>query len=636
MTSRLYDGSGLAPAEKLDLRAGPLSLIYESGLVRTIRLGEREIVRAIYAAVRDRNWGTVPGVLRDVSMDVGAESFNIRFVSEHEQGDIHFVWRGHISGSATGVVRFSFDGEALSGFQRNRIGFCVLHPMDVAGLACEVAHTSGEVENCSFPLHIAPHQPIYDIRALRHEVQPGLFAEVRMEGDTFEMEDQRNWTDASFKTYCTPLGLPFPAEVHQGQRVEQEITIRMIGTAPSVSTEQPALTLAVSDGPPVAIPPIGLGWADGTVLSERERIQLAALHPAHLRVEVYPATALETLHEAANAAHALDALLEVALHLGADLEASLHRIAAAAEAIRPPVARWLMFRDGEISTTRATVQAARAALVRFGAPIGAGTDAFFTELNRARPPADLLDWVAYSNNPQVHAFDNASLVETLAAQAANIASARQFSGAARIAVTPVTFKMRWNPNATSAEPLSPEGVLPRRVDPRQMSLFGAAWTLGSLKSLILAGADSLTYYEAVGWLGVIERDAGSALPDQFPSVAGGVHPLYHSLADVLEFAGGQALPVTSSAPLTTEALALRKNGALRLLLANFTPEPQTLTITGVRGDFTVRALDETTAHKALRSPETFRAETGTPQAADAAGLRITLLPYATLCCDQTH
>ena len=30
-------------------------------------------------------------------------------------------------------------------------------------------------------------------------------------GDVFEMEDQRNWTDASFKTYCTPLRQPFPA-----------------------------------------------------------------------------------------------------------------------------------------------------------------------------------------------------------------------------------------------------------------------------------------------------------------------------------------------------------------------------------------------------------------------------------------
>ena len=54
------------------------------------------------------------------------------------------------------------------------------------------------------------------MRAISHEVVPGLMAEVRFEGETFEMEDQRNWTDASYKTYCTPLSLPYPVEVKEG------------------------------------------------------------------------------------------------------------------------------------------------------------------------------------------------------------------------------------------------------------------------------------------------------------------------------------------------------------------------------------------------------------------------------------
>jgi hypothetical protein len=32
----------------------------------------------------------------------------------------------------------------------------------------------------------------------------------RMEGDTYETEDQRNWTDASYKTYVRPLPCPGP------------------------------------------------------------------------------------------------------------------------------------------------------------------------------------------------------------------------------------------------------------------------------------------------------------------------------------------------------------------------------------------------------------------------------------------
>ena len=61
-----------------------------------------------------------------------------------------------------------------------------------------------------FPASIDPVQPMMDLRALTHEAAPGLTVTCRMEGDTYEMEDQRNWTDASYKTYVRPLALPWP------------------------------------------------------------------------------------------------------------------------------------------------------------------------------------------------------------------------------------------------------------------------------------------------------------------------------------------------------------------------------------------------------------------------------------------
>jgi hypothetical protein len=121
----------------------------------------------------------------------------------------------------------------------------------------------------------------------------------------------------------------------------------------------------------------------------------------------------------------------------------------------------------------------------------------------------------------------------------------------------------------------------------------------------------------------------------FPSVAGGVHPLYHPLADVLAFAGGEAVPSVSSAPLQAEALVLRKAGALRVLVANMTPVPQPVTLLGLTGSFAVRALDETTAGRALREPAACRSAPAALVEAGPDGLRLTLLPYATLCCDQS-
>ena len=76
-------------------------------------------------------------------------------------------------------------------------------------------------------------------------------------------------------------------------------------------------------------------------------------------------------------------------------------------------------------------------------------------------------------------------------------------------VSPVTLKPRFNANATEPEAVNTPRELPVSVDPRQMSLFAAAWTLGSIKYLAESGASSVTYYETTGWRGVMETEAGS-------------------------------------------------------------------------------------------------------------------------------
>ena len=52
--------------------------------------------------------------------------------------------------------------------------------------------------------------------------------------------------------------------------------------------------------------------------------------------------------------------------------------------------------------------------------------------------------------------------------------------------------MRHTPYASAAPPPVPAGELPPQVDVRQMSLFGAGWTLGSLKYLAESGVSSAT------------------------------------------------------------------------------------------------------------------------------------------------
>ena len=597
------------------LRAGPLEMVFEpfSANLRYVRLGDREVLRGIYGAVRDRNWGTVEPRVTILEKRVESVSFEIVFDAECTRAEIDFAWRGSLTGSADGTVTFSMDGVVRSDFFRSRIGICVLHPArDCAGAAARVEHADGSVEEGSFPGSIAADQPFLDIRSVAHEVAPGVRAEVRFEGDVFEMEDQRNWTDASFKTYSTPLRIPFPVQVRKGDRVRQSVTLRIEGPAPVRSPRRaPAdrieLRLGALGG---NLPPIGLGLGEAYAADDDRGLRrLEALRPSHIAIDLHlndPGWR-DAWTRAWIAAGRTGCGIELRLFVDPSSwpELDLLRDETAFAAAPARLHRVLVFDEAAPCTREASARRVREALRAPGCPIGGGTNAYFAELNRGRPTG--LDVVAWSVNPQVHAFDDASLVETFEGQAATVESARAIFGPVPLAVTPITLKPRFNPDATGAAAPADPGELPDDVDPRQATLFGAAWTLGSIASLSLAGASSLTYYETFGWRGVLEHKEGSPLPAKFPSVPGGVFPLYHVLADVLELAGGRVAPVSTPEPLAACGLAIHRHGLLRVLVANLTAAPRRVLLdtSGWRtqGEARTRILD---AGWAMNDPERFR------------------------------
>jgi hypothetical protein len=294
------------------------------------------------------------------------------------------------------------------------------------------------------------------------------------------------------------------------------------------------------------------------------------------------------------------------------------------------VARWLVFHAAEASTSEKSVALAREVLApaRPGVPLAAGTNAYFTELNRGPRPV-FADQVVYSVNPQIHAFDNGSLVETLRMQGLAVENARRLSGGKPIVVSPVTLKPRFNAVATGAVPPPPPGELPDQVDVRQMSLFGAAWTLGSIANLAASGAVSVTYYETTGWRGVVETAAGSPLPERFPALPLCVFPAYHVLADVGDLRGGAVVPGRSPDPLLVEWLTFEADGKRRTIVANLTSRATEAVVSGARAKGWVRLLDQTSVERACRDPARFRRERGELVTPRGGELRIALQGYAT-------
>ncbi|HWP47034.1 MAG TPA: hypothetical protein VNM22_07700 [Candidatus Limnocylindrales bacterium] len=649
----LLRGVNEPPAQRLELRAGPLTLQFEAGTLRYIRLGEQEVLRHIYMALRPPDWSTVVPVISNLKVDSQEDHFEITFDADHKQGEIDFSWQGHITGDRQGTIRFSMEGIAHRNFWRARLGFCVLHPMSVAGLPVELLKKDGTRERSMFPKAISPHQPFMDLQGMIHEVRPGIRAEVRFEGEVFETEDHRNWTDASFKTYCTPLALPRPVEVKAGEKISQSVTLFLHygqeGEEDKIREQKdparfhtPALFTPPQPKPlrieglvtanPFPLPRIGLGMAShGQSLTPKEIARLKLLNLSHLRVDLplFESDYRNRLQRAGEEAEKLGVDLEVALILSDVAREELMDLRDALFQIKPRVCTWLIFHIGESSTTEKWIQLARPVLKEYApaAKVGAGTNAYFTEINRGHPPVALIDLVSYSINPQVHAFDDATLVENLETQGVTVQNARRIIGDKLLAISPVTLRPRLQPNGSPPEPKAIPGELPPQVDVRQTSLFGACWTTGSLKYLLEEGIYSVTYYETTGWRGVMETEQGSPLPEKFPSRPGTVFPLYHVLADVGQFIGGTVIPTRSSDILRANGLGLRKNGHTRFIVMNLSPVPEQVTVAGLPSRVWIRPLDEQNVEQAMQEPETFYQENGKEVGTEEGHLKFEMLPY---------
>jgi hypothetical protein len=357
-----------------------------------------------------------------------------------------------------------------------------------------------------------------------------------------------------------------------------------------------------------------LGTAsDDAALTPSEVGRLVVLRLAHLRVDLHPSQPgwKTSLERALGDAVRLGTRLEVALFL-TNCDAELADVAGRCAGHRDLIARWLVFGAGTHTTRAQDLPAARRLLSPFGAPVGGGTNADLYQLGGCRPEGEGLDFIAFSMNPQVHACDTASMAEALTAIPYAVRSAATWFPDRQVVVSPVTLKPRFNPVATAdSDPLAAD-ALPPEVDARQMSLFGGAWTLGAVIAMAVGQAVSITLYETTGWRGVIERTVHRPLARLFPSVPGGVFPLFHVLADIAEFVGGQLRPLVGAGGAadarTVTAAVLTLDGRQMVLAANLTGYEQRIDADVLRHATWRRSLTGESADRAMRDPANFRLE----------------------------
>jgi len=591
----IYYGSKEDIPLKIALKAGNLDLFYENGFIRYIKLGNQEVIRMINHAVRDHNWGTIPLRIFDEIIEKNKDSFSIHYRAEAKQSDIHFLWKCTIIGEVNNTITFNIEGESLTSFKRNRIGFTVLHPIqECEGKEVRIKNHEGKTEVKIFPKLISPVQPFFNVQSMEWNLEKNI-ALLKFSGDIFETEDQRNWIDASYKTYCTPLGLPFPVVLKKGDKVKQIIQLSVMENFDLKASETTNHTFSIAKDP-VTLPQINIGQSsevDELSLSEIEKIKAIPFDAYQVDIKLYEDNWEKKLQRAIQESKVLGFPLELSLFFDStkkELEALIIEIQKA----KPAISIINIFNKEPHVTQKETVDIVLPVFRKLFpiASIGAGTNAFFTELNRDRQVLDKMDHLVYSINPQVHAFDNDSLTETIAAQPYTIQTSKSFSQGKPIHISPITFKMRWNPNATGDSVVS-SGKLPAEVDVRQMSLFAASWVLGTFNSLLAFEPASLTFFETIGLKGIMQS-AKPIHPDQFFASANLVYPMYFVFKIIMEHKDWDFYPLTLNQPLDFTGLAMAKKGKKisLVLIANYSSDTISVKISSTFNNFKVKFIND--------------------------------------------
>ncbi|HJU21295.1 MAG TPA: hypothetical protein VJ891_02195 [Casimicrobiaceae bacterium] len=532
--------------------------------VTRIGCGDVEIWHGVAFLFRDAHWCTPEPVVDTVDVAATASSFRLRATGRFgASGPIDFAIE--IDGRHDGHITMSAHATPRADILANRLGLCVLYPMSLGGARVEIEHIDGRVSRSTFPTLIPPWPPFMLVRAIRHEHAPGRWAHCRFAGDLFEVEDQRNNADASFKAYSRSNSMPRPYWLRSGVSICQsvDLTVDAPRTITRVRSAR-AISLRIEADAGV-LPSIGveISAADANA-NEPTRTALGALAPAHLHFAMPPIAETTDWHAIAN----LLALARAKLRFdiaGSNCEEVVEKVALVGEQVK--AARITPASIAAFPSEQRAIDAVRRAFP--DSAVGGGTPHFFVQLNRL-DGLGRCDFLTFTTSSIVHGADDESVMLTLQSLPSMIETLRTRYPNARIAVGPSGIAARASPFGTQPASDGMHRIALARSDPRTRGMFGAAWMLGYIAQLATLGVDAITLMSLTGEAGVVGTDEQGAFVR---------YPPYFVLERMR--APMRIRRVAVSEPRRVAALALFGDRRHELVVANLDVEPVEVEVEGV-------------------------------------------------------
>lgn len=475
---------------------GAYSVTIADGQIGAIHHQGREIVRGLTYLVRDVNWATCPA---DIRMDL-EQPDRIELTGTIDEDDIRFSYSITVLLDDTGTLHVQSRGKALAPFDTNRIGLTILHPMpNTVGRPLMIEHADKSQTRTVFPIAIQPDQPALNISKLRYPLSGSESVMISFNAtlpdsssDSFEMEDQRNWGDASYKTYSGSLLAPWPYAVKQDDCFEQAIRISI---EPGVAGEQTPAATRITDRA-FRLPALGVNLPLGRAGEALQNLsRYGAPNPAfvsaYLRTDTLDAAEIETVK--AVVGH-LSCPLRLELEVHGDPAAAIkgaaaklndagldvsHILACPAPYLKSyqPAGAWPDVEPLDVFYARL-----REAFPE--AEIGGGMLTYFTELNRRWPPLAPIDFIGHAYCPIIHAADNRTILQNIATLPLIAETIAVKAPSVPYDLLSASLSMRSNPYGAAPMVNRRGRQIPMAdADPREAGEFAAIWMLEVARAL---------------------------------------------------------------------------------------------------------------------------------------------------------
>jgi D-apionolactonase len=446
------------------------TLVRDNGFGPFVYSGH-EILQRLFVTVRDEVWQETPPSSWISTVDEPAGT--IRVQARHTTSQLDVEWYGVLTVADDGRSG-TFDLEAITrrSMRVCRLGLVILHPVDFMVGARITAE--GPEGSCSLTIspRIAPQRIVGGVlrgmtpsfsRLLVERDGVGRL-ELELEGDLFELEDQRNWGDGSFKAYCTPLRIGFPRTLDANARIIQRLRWQFTPARPAKVTRdrRPELTLISGH-----MPSIGREWV--------ERSTFSAESWDHLALDLRSSEQLARLPHRLE----LDPNQKLEISVADDVSRSLlEQTLAWMAAQSARIARLLIYGPGQgLPEADAMAQWRRslASVNLAHVPLLAATRGYFAELNRASWGLEsVADGVAFPHTSTVHGDDLATIID-------NVTTIRDMAETAR----PLTRR--------GILGLAPLAFYYPRVEQRAFPPnLAAPWLAANLLQAAAAGASAIT------------------------------------------------------------------------------------------------------------------------------------------------